>query len=369
MRIVMCEDWVYPWYGEALRQRFEELGAMVCPVKAAEFFPHCAGGDCSRLRMLESHLQRRLRWGPYVARLNRELLRVTEETAADMVFLYRCDLIWPETVQRLRERGSAVIGYNNDDPFALGHPSYAWRHLRNALPFHSLYFAYRASNIPQYLAHGCGRVELLRSYYVREFHYRLPNVGDSPHLCDVAFVGHWESDGREAYIQALAEERSVRLRLYGTLWQDAPNYKILEATVGAVRPVVGAEYNLVLNSCKIALVFLSRRNNDTYTRRCFEIPAAGTFMLSEHTDDLNSLFREGVEAEYFRNREELLSKVRYYLTHEQERRKIAEAGHARVLRDGHEALDRAKQILSAYQRLKDEKASDSSKTECVGVQS
>jgi spore maturation protein CgeB len=197
---------------------------------------------------------------------------------------------------------------------------------------------------------------LLRSYFVRELHHRIPDVGNSPHLCDVAFVGHWEADGREAYIQSLAEERSIKMRLYGTLWQRAPNYGILEKALGIVRSVNDAEYNLVLNSCKIALVFLSRLNNDTYTRRCFEIPAAGAFMLSEYTDDLNSLFREGVEAEYFRDREELLSKVKYYLAHDDARRKIAEAGHARVLRDGHEALDRAKQILVAYRRLTDERA-------------
>jgi len=94
-------------------------------------------------------------------------------------------------------------------------------------------------------------------------------------------------------------------------------------------------------------VFLSRLNHDTYTRRCFEIPATGTLMLSEYTPDLATLFEEGVEAEFFRGPQELLDKVRFYMRHEEARRRIGQAGRARLLKDGHEALDRARQVLDA----------------------
>jgi spore maturation protein CgeB len=107
---------------------------------------------------------------------------------------------------------------------------------------------------------------------------------------------------------------------------------------------------LALNSTKIALAFLSKLNADTYTRRCFEIPAAGAFMLAEYSDDLASLFAEGKEADYFRSPEEMMDKVRYYLRHETHRRRIASAGLSRVHLDGHEALDRARQIRDDVRR-------------------
>lgn len=71
-------------------------------------------------------------------------------------------------------------------------------------------------------------------------------------------------------------------------------------------------------------------------------------MLSQCTDDLDSMFKEGIEAEYFRDKEEMMDKIRYYLKHDDKREKIAKAGYERLLRDGHEVTDRAGEILRVY---------------------
>ena len=47
--------------------------------------------------------------------------------------------------------------------------------------------------------------------------------------------------------------------------------------------------------------FFSRLNRDTYTRRCFEIPAAGTLMLCDYSDHAATLFAPGREADFFRD--------------------------------------------------------------------
>ena len=67
-------------------------------------------------------------------------------------------------------------------------------------------------------------------------------------------------------------------------------------------------------------------------------------MLAQYTPDLASLFTEGVEAEYFRSPGEMMEKIRYYLGDEVARTQIAIAGYARLHQDGHEALDRARQV-------------------------
>ena len=110
-------------------------------------------------------------------------------------------------------------------------------------------------------------------------------------------------------------------------------------------PLQYKDYNLAINGAKIALVFLSKLNNDTYTRRCFEIPATKTMMLSEFTNDLSSMFEEGVEAEYFRSKRELVDKINFYLKNDKERIKIGNNGNDRLLRSEHEAMDRCKQVL------------------------
>jgi spore maturation protein CgeB len=77
-----------------------------------------------------------------------------------------------------------------------------------------------------------------------------------------------------------------------------------------------------------------------------------TFMLSQYTDDLASLFREGDEAEFFRSKEELLDKIKYYLKHDHIRRAVADAGYRRLLRDGHDVVSRAREFVNVIEAAK-----------------
>src|SRR5947208_3167798 len=110
--------------------------------------------------------------------------------------------------------------------------------------------------------------------------------------------------------------------------------------------VWGDAYNKALCGAKIALCFLSKLNRDTYTRRCFEIPATKTLMLSEYSNDLATLFAEGSEIEFFRSISELVDKATYYVTHPEERLAMAEAGFRRVVEDGHDVRSRMRQVLA-----------------------
>ena len=107
-------------------------------------------------------------------------------------------------------------------------------------------------------------------------------------------------------------------------------------------------YNEVLNKLDIAIIFLSKLNNDTYTRRCFEIPMAKTMMLSTYTDDIATMYEENKEIVFFRNKEEFVDKALYYLEHNEERGTVAEAAYKRCLKDGHEAKDRVREIIKDY---------------------
>jgi spore maturation protein CgeB len=86
-------------------------------------------------------------------------------------------------------------------------------------------------------------------------------------------------------------------------------------------------------------------NRDTYTRRCFEVPATRTLLLSEYTDDLASLYRAGVEADFFNSKEEMMQKLRLYVEDDARRLSVAQAGYDRVIADGHDVVSRMKQVL------------------------
>jgi spore maturation protein CgeB len=57
------------------------------------------------------------------------------------------------------------------------------------------------------------------------------------------------------------------------------------------------------------------------------------------------LFKEGETIECFDSVEEAREKISYYLSHEDERRRIAEASYRFVVEGGHTYLDRARQLI------------------------
>jgi spore maturation protein CgeB len=287
--------------------------------------------------------------GPKTYRLNRDLVAYCRQLKPDLVFLYRNTHLWEKTIREIKHMGCKIFSYNNDDPFAEKHPVYLWRNYFRSLSHCDHIFVYRHKNISDLAERGYANVSLLRSYYISERNYPVSAQDDYAH--DITFIGHWENDSRDEYIKELLDNK-FDVGLYGTYWHKSRYYGLFRSHFGQIR-ALRKDYNVALSSSKIALSFLSKRNNDTYTRRAFEIPAAGTFMLSEYSDDMNSMFKGGVEAEYFRDKEELVDKVRHYLVEDEKREKIAQAGYDRLVRDGHEVCDRARQILSVYEELED----------------
>ena len=68
-------------------------------------------------------------------------------------------------------------------------------------------------------------------------------------------------------------------------------------------------------------------------------------MLHERTDEFLELFEEDKHAACFSGPEELADKIRYYLSHETDRKRIAAAGHELVMKH-HTSDHRAAEILS-----------------------
>ena len=68
-------------------------------------------------------------------------------------------------------------------------------------------------------------------------------------------------------------------------------------------------------------------------------------MLSEFTYDLSNLYSEGVEADYFRSKEEMIEKIKLYCINDQVRKSVAFNGYERVIQSGHDIDSRMKMLL------------------------
>ena len=173
---------------------------------------------------------------------------------------------------------------------------------------------------------------------------------------DLIYIGHYENDGRDEIIERLINEKDINFMLFGTDWHKSKKYKYIESKLGKINPVYGKDYNLILNSSKIALCFFSKKNNDTYTRRTFEIPMSGSMLLSEYSKDSVDLLEPNQQAVYFKSLNELISITKYYMVNESERKNIAKSGRIEVL-ERHTSAVRVSQILNNYYLSLEEKKS------------
>lgn len=329
MKLVFAGAWGYPWYEEACSEALRRLGHDVVPFSWK--------GRVGRI-------SERLMVGPQLSRLNNQLHALCEQVRPDILFVYRATHIFKDTLLRIKEScpGIRLAQYCNDDPFSPHAARLLWRHLIRALPAYDVHFVYRESNIGEIKERSASsQPALLRSYFVPWLHRPLTPRCDPKY--DISFVGHYEDDGRELSLKRLREAGAKIVIRGGATWPRRVS-RLLELD-SPIKLAYGDDYCATVSNARISLSFLSKLNRDTYTRRNFEIPAMGGFMLAEYSDDLASLFREGVEAEFFRDDAELVEKARFYLTHDDIRFRVAQHGMDAVHKRGHDVISRMSQMI------------------------
>jgi spore maturation protein CgeB len=354
MKILLAGDWHSQVHEEPATRALQSLGHTVVRFPWHTYFRWSAS-LLSLGEKVSGKLQNKYLLGPRFDRLNRDLVRLAASEQPELLFVYRGTHITAATLRAIKRVCPQVIlaGYNNDDPFSPIQPRWAWRHFVQAIPEYDLMLAYRHHNLDDFKRAGARRVELLRSWFIPEIHHPvILSAEDRARFeCDVVFVGHNEPDGRLELLEEIARQ-GFRLRLYGPYkgfgengWYPAIDTSPLLRGLAPVNLVWGEDYNKALCGAKVALCFLSKRNRDTYTRRCFEIPAARAVLLSEYSDDLATLYEEGREADFFRSKEELVLKLRRYVQDVALQQSVAEAGYRRVWADGHDVVSRMGQVV------------------------
>jgi spore maturation protein CgeB len=76
-----------------------------------------------------------------------------------------------------------------------------------------------------------------------------------------------------------------------------------------------------------------RHRRDQIKGRNFEVPGCGGFLLTQPADDLENYFEFDREIVCASTTDDLIDRIRYYLSHDAERETVAACGLARTLRD------------------------------------
>ncbi len=352
LRVLIVGEGRSPIHEEAWQRGLEAAG---CAVDRFDWLPRFQSR--SRVRSLLLRGQNHFLVGPTILWLNADLVTRVLATSPDVLILYRPTHILSSAIKLIRQRAprTLIVSYNNDDPFSKKAAAYRWYHYLDSLALVDAALAYREKNLAELQAAGARRVHLVRSYFIPyiDAPVELTAKDHERYDADVVFVGHYEPDDRLDALATVAE-RFPRFRLFGPDWDRAPDHPALRR-FSPIRPLPHGEYVKAIQCAKIALVFLSSLNNDSYTRRVFEIPAIGTFMLGQRTKDMEDLFRPGLEADYFSSTPELMEKIEQYLREDSERLRIAAAGFRRVRDAGHDVFSRMRKVAAFLQELREDR--------------
>lgn len=325
------------WEGGTCLERMRILQGMGHRIIPFDITPWLNGG----FRLFRSFAHR-TNIGPPVWGLNEALVSFTYEAPpVTHVWVDRGRWIYPEVLRQLKVRTGAKLVHYTPDPQLRHHKS---RHFDACIPLYDMLVTTKPFEMELYRAAGAQEVMLVLQGYDDRFAPVEPAAEIQTELgSDVCFIGHCESH----YADRLraASRMAGLLRIWGPGWRRYTHFHPWARSYVVADGIWGKRYPLALACSKIALGMLSKRIPETTTTRTFEIPAMGVFMLAERTDDHLSLFKEGIEAEFFSSDEEMQDKIRYYLSHDKSREKIAAAGRKRAVLGRYNSQDQLVKVL------------------------
>ncbi len=318
----------------------ERQGHSVIAINAYEYEPTSP---------LLKKIVHRAQVGPWVKRLNQDILTVAERERPDVFWADKLLALQPQTLEKLRRMRIASISYMIDNVFGVrGDPG--WRLYKKDLTEFDLHVVQRDKNVVEYREHGARDVLKIQTAYEPSIHFPAPpGWSDADRDRGVSFIGT-PYDDRATFLTRLWKEFNLPVTISGSsVWRERLTPEAQQAIYSG-RELYGRDYREAIWRAKINLSFLTHSNHDEFAHKSFEIAACEGFLLVERSPGHLARFVEDEEAVFFEGIEECVQKIRRYLPDEASRARIAAAGRARAERSGYHNDAQVAKIIA---RLRD----------------
>lgn len=285
--------------------------------------------------------------------MNRKLIEAVEIERPDFCFFFLfTDEIDKETISTISGRGDTVT-YNwfADDHWRFYNFSKYWAPLFNWVSTTDSYASEKYRNL--------GYKNVIRTQWACNHFLYKPTIDlmntVNQYEFDASFVGQPHSD-RRTVVESLKHE-GVCVVCFGGGW---PNGRISQERMIDVFSKSKFNINFTQSSSEstvrnILKIFLHRskeryrlngprglvdnfksfrgKRRQQIKGRTFEVPGSGGLLMSAPADDLLEYYEEGKEIVVFRDTNDLVKKIKYYLAHEDERLELLLAGYRRTIKD------------------------------------
>lgn len=340
------------WRGSrelSYKNAFEKNGCFVLPFNLDEFFKSkYKSGTGGFLNKVFSRILR-LR---NLRKFNKAFVSYAIEQNPDLIFILKGSEINPASLREIKRWCTCLVfQLNPDDFFPPRYPANRWRWVKESIQLYDCIFTHKTYSLRRELIeNGANRVEYLPFGYDDEINRpaELSATEKEQYKADIVFAGSPEKERNE--ILEKVAEAGYDLKVYGNGWDKISKSSKLQRCL-AKKPVYSEEMAKVYAGAKIVLAFMRRGDRDLSNPRMFEVPACGGFMMVERTREVLRFFEDGKEVVCFDNFDELKKKLDFYLSHDDERRKIASCGREKMQKENWTYERRAGRILEVFNTL------------------
>jgi spore maturation protein CgeB len=275
--------------------------------------------------------------GHYILRLeyprDKESIRKVNSIMRDVVARYNPDLMLTVLIRDqleceiIREistqTDTLTLNYFCDDDWKFNDFSRHWA------PAFNWVLTNAKSALPKYEQMGYKNVIYIPWGYNHSLYKKLK----LPRIFDVTFVGQPHGSRREVVSEL--RKHDINVQAWGTGWENGRLSQL--------------EMIKVFNQSKINLNLSETspvRGLNEVKARDVEVPGCGGFLITgAPIEEISEYYEVGEEVVHYESIPDLIHKIRYYLTHDDEREVIARAGYNKA-RTRHTYQDRFAEIFS-----------------------
>ena len=241
-----------------------------------------------------------------------DLLKLALTVEPDIFWFGKAERISPDTIRNLKSRfpGAIFVKWaadvrDNPTEHDLGHNANVdW-----------FFGTFGGEYLKKHLFPSMKGVASIIAFTDSEFYHKMDV--DEEYKSDVLWTGRrgfGDNPLRNEIIDELSRTNKYNVKLAGLKeWLGDP------------------EYLYYINGAKIGIGSNSFNRTKYSSDRLGNYMACGTFYLTQYIEGLEEVFQRGKEIDWFESIEEMEEKIKYYLTHDDEREYIAMRGQMTIL--------------------------------------
>ena len=249
----------------------------------------------------------------------------------------RYDLIWIDkgifmelqTVKLLKTRTQKLVHYTPDMAF-YGNRS---KHFENSLSYYDFCISTKTAESNFYL-NSISKEKLLMTTQgfcgnIHKPYHKFEDKDDA-----IVFIGLAEP--HRFKIAEHVINANLDFKLVGKKWQAfVSKHKQNGHLTYLGDAIYDDDYSALISSSKFSLGFLSKHFPEYHTSRTFEILACGTALLTESNPETLAFFKDD-EVIFYKNKDELIEKIKYYKNHDEELEHLINKGREKVVKSGYD---------------------------------